>query len=76
MCVFLRLQENCRLEEDLSVVKLKLTEAESSVNRLQRDLDQLLHDKVTKHTFNLFDRPPPASTLLSYYTCSDQYLLY
>ncbi|XP_037638028.1 ninein-like protein isoform X3 [Sebastes umbrosus] len=38
-------QENCRLEEDLSVVKLKLTEAESSVNRLQRDLDQLLHDK-------------------------------
>ncbi|XP_070771860.1 ninein-like protein [Enoplosus armatus] len=38
-------QENSRLEEELSVVKLKLTEAESSVNRLQRDLDQLLHDK-------------------------------
>ncbi|XP_033469398.2 ninein-like protein isoform X3 [Epinephelus lanceolatus] len=38
-------QENSRLEEDLRVMKLKLTEAESSVNRLQRDLDQLLHDK-------------------------------
>ncbi|XP_034537548.1 ninein-like protein [Notolabrus celidotus] len=38
-------QENSRLDEELSAVKLKLTEAESSVNRLQRDLDQLLHDK-------------------------------
>ncbi|XP_070696599.1 ninein-like protein [Pempheris klunzingeri] len=38
-------QENVRLEEELSAVKLKLTEAESSVTRLQRDLDQLLHDK-------------------------------
>ncbi|XP_044069876.1 ninein-like protein isoform X3 [Siniperca chuatsi] len=38
-------QENSRLEDELSVVKLKLTEAESSVNKLQRDLDQLLHDK-------------------------------
>ncbi|XP_041802842.1 ninein-like protein isoform X2 [Chelmon rostratus] len=38
-------QENSRLEEELTVVKLKLNEAESSVNRLQRDLDQLLHDK-------------------------------
>ncbi|XP_049456003.1 ninein-like protein isoform X1 [Epinephelus fuscoguttatus] len=38
-------RENSRLEEDLRVMKLKLTEAESSVNRLQRDLDQLLHDK-------------------------------
>ncbi|KAM9345492.1 ninein-like protein [Symphorus nematophorus] len=38
-------QENSRLEEELSVVKVKLTEAESSVNKLQRDLDQLLHDK-------------------------------
>ncbi|XP_050932487.1 LOW QUALITY PROTEIN: ninein-like protein [Lates calcarifer] len=38
-------QENSRLEEELSAVKLKLTEAESSVNKLQRDLDQLLHDK-------------------------------
>ncbi|KAM6996879.1 ninein-like protein isoform 1-T2 [Tautogolabrus adspersus] len=38
-------QENCRLEEELSAVKLKLTDTESSVNRLQRDLDQLLHDK-------------------------------
>ncbi|CAJ1067039.1 ninein-like protein isoform X3 [Xyrichtys novacula] len=38
-------QENSQLEEELSAVKLKLTEAESSVNRLQKDLDQLLHDK-------------------------------
>lgn len=27
-------------------MKVKLAEAESSVTRLQRDLDQLLHDKV------------------------------
>ncbi|XP_078137736.1 ninein-like protein isoform X2 [Sander vitreus] len=38
-------QENGRLEEEGRVVKLKLTEAESSVSRLQRDLDALLHDK-------------------------------
>ncbi|XP_071329590.1 ninein-like protein isoform X6 [Trachinotus anak] len=38
-------QENSRLDEELSAVKLKLAEAESSVNKLQRDLDQLLHDK-------------------------------
>ncbi|XP_026165109.1 ninein-like protein isoform X2 [Mastacembelus armatus] len=38
-------RENGRLEEELSAVKLKLTEAEGSVKRLQRDLDQLLHDK-------------------------------
>ncbi|XP_028983178.1 ninein-like protein isoform X2 [Betta splendens] len=38
-------QENSRLEEELNVIKLKLTEAQSSVIRLQRDLDQLLHDK-------------------------------
>ncbi|XP_023264352.1 ninein-like protein isoform X2 [Seriola lalandi dorsalis] len=38
-------QDNSRLEEELSSVKMKLTEAESSVNKLQRDLDQLLHDK-------------------------------
>ncbi|XP_030012598.1 ninein-like protein isoform X5 [Sphaeramia orbicularis] len=38
-------QENRRLEEELSVVKMKLTESESSVNKLQKDLDQLLHDK-------------------------------
>uniref|UniRef100_A0A3B4TG11 Ninein-like n=1 Tax=Seriola dumerili TaxID=41447 RepID=A0A3B4TG11_SERDU len=37
--------DNSRLEEELSSVKMKLTEAESSVNKLQRDLDQLLHDK-------------------------------
>uniref|UniRef100_A0A7N6AKV5 EF-hand domain-containing protein n=1 Tax=Anabas testudineus TaxID=64144 RepID=A0A7N6AKV5_ANATE len=40
-------QENSRLEEELSAVKLKLTEAEGSVIRQQRDLDQLLHDKLT-----------------------------
>ncbi|KAM8859570.1 ninein-like protein isoform 2-T4 [Spinachia spinachia] len=39
-------QETSRLEEDLSAVTLKLTEAQSSVNRLQRDLDQLLLDKL------------------------------
>ncbi|XP_036979541.1 ninein-like protein isoform X1 [Acanthopagrus latus] len=38
-------QENSRLEDELTAVKLKLTEAEGSVNKLQRDLDQLLHDK-------------------------------
>ncbi|XP_035847892.1 ninein-like protein isoform X2 [Sander lucioperca] len=38
-------QENGRLEEEGRVVKLKLTEAESSVSRLQRDLDALLHHK-------------------------------
>ncbi|KAM6915924.1 ninein-like protein [Xenentodon cancila] len=38
-------QENSLLEEELSSVKMKLTEAESSVVRLQGDLDQLLHDK-------------------------------
>lgn len=43
-------QENSRLEEELSAVTLKLSEAESSVSRLQRDLDQLLHDKVTEHS--------------------------
>ncbi|XP_041645419.1 ninein-like protein isoform X2 [Cheilinus undulatus] len=38
-------KENGRLEDELSSVKMKLTEAEGSVTRLQRDLDQLLHDK-------------------------------
>ncbi|XP_030296914.1 LOW QUALITY PROTEIN: ninein-like protein [Sparus aurata] len=38
-------QENSRLEDELTAVKLQLTEAEGSVNKLQRDLDQLLHDK-------------------------------
>ncbi len=47
VCVCVCVQENHRLEEELSVVKLKLTEAQSSVNTLQRDFDQLLHDKVT-----------------------------
>uniref|UniRef100_G3PEU2 Ninein like n=1 Tax=Gasterosteus aculeatus aculeatus TaxID=481459 RepID=G3PEU2_GASAC len=39
-------QESSRLEEDLSAAKLKLTEAQSSVSRLQRDVDQLLLDKL------------------------------
>ncbi|CAB1416018.1 unnamed protein product [Pleuronectes platessa] len=39
-------QENSRLEDELSVVKMKLTEAENSVNKLQRDMKQLLHDKM------------------------------
>ncbi|XP_044228059.1 ninein-like protein isoform X4 [Thunnus albacares] len=38
-------QENKRLEDELSVVKLKLNEAESSVNKLQRDVKHLLQDK-------------------------------
>ncbi|XP_027131293.1 ninein-like protein isoform X3 [Larimichthys crocea] len=38
-------QENRRLEDELSALKLKLNDAEGSVTRLQRDLDQLLHDK-------------------------------
>ncbi|XP_042371609.1 ninein-like protein, partial [Plectropomus leopardus] len=38
-------QDNSRLEEDLRAVKLKLTEAESSVSRLQTDLNQLLNHK-------------------------------
>ncbi|KAF0027913.1 hypothetical protein F2P81_020654 [Scophthalmus maximus] len=39
-------QENSRLEDELSVVKLKLTEAQSSVNKLHRDMDQLLQHKL------------------------------
>lgn len=50
-------RENGHLEEELSAVKLKLTEAESSVKRLQGDLDQLLHDK--------FGSLDPAGTGLS-----------
>ncbi|KAK2824718.1 hypothetical protein Q5P01_021893 [Channa striata] len=51
-------QENLRLEEELSTVKLKLTDAESSVTKLQRDLDKLLHDK--------FGSLDPAGADLSY----------
>ncbi|XP_034040687.1 LOW QUALITY PROTEIN: ninein-like [Thalassophryne amazonica] len=43
--VYRTTQENTRLEEELNVVKLKLSEAESTVTRLHRDLDQLLHNK-------------------------------
>ncbi|XP_030604234.1 ninein-like protein isoform X2 [Archocentrus centrarchus] len=38
-------QENGHLEEELNAVKMELSKAEGSVSRLQRDLDQLLHDK-------------------------------
>ncbi|KAM4607394.1 ninein-like protein [Polymixia lowei] len=38
-------QENRRLEEELSLVKVKLCEAQSSVSKLQTDLDHLLQDK-------------------------------
>ncbi|MED6268494.1 hypothetical protein CHARACLAT_022971, partial [Characodon lateralis] len=38
-------QEKQHLEDELYAVKMKLSEAESSVERLQRDLDQLLHHK-------------------------------
>ncbi|KAM4730026.1 ninein-like protein isoform 4-T4 [Anableps anableps] len=38
-------QEKQRLEEELSACQTKLREADSSVTRLQRDLDQLLHHK-------------------------------
>ncbi|XP_029927171.1 ninein-like protein [Myripristis murdjan] len=38
-------QENQRLEEELALLKLKLTEAESSVSRLHRELELLLQDK-------------------------------
>ncbi|XP_067091721.1 ninein-like protein isoform X2 [Osmerus mordax] len=38
-------QENSRLEEEVSLLKEKLSEAETTVSRLQRDLDQLLQDK-------------------------------
>lgn len=39
-------QENVGLEQELQVVKLQLTDAQNSVSRLQKDLDQLLNDKV------------------------------
>ncbi|XP_041722818.2 ninein-like protein isoform X3 [Coregonus clupeaformis] len=38
-------QENGRLEEEGSVLKGKLSEAENTISKLQRDLDQLLLDK-------------------------------
>nr|XP_057915163.1 ninein-like protein [Doryrhamphus excisus] len=39
-------QENRRLEEELADVKSRLTEVEGSAGRLQRDLEQLLQDKL------------------------------
>lgn len=38
-------QEKQRLEEELGALKTKLREADGSVQRLQRELDQLLHNK-------------------------------
>ncbi|XP_064788323.1 ninein-like protein isoform X1 [Oncorhynchus masou masou] len=38
-------QENHRLEEEGSVLKGKLSDAENTISKLQRDLDQLLLDK-------------------------------
>ncbi|MEQ2262030.1 hypothetical protein XENORESO_021140 [Xenotaenia resolanae] len=49
-------QEKQHLEDELNAVKMKLSEAESSVQRLQRDLDQLLH-----HKFGSLD--PSSATL-------------
>ncbi|XP_073775743.1 ninein-like protein isoform X7 [Danio rerio] len=37
--------ENRRLEEEVSALKEKLTEAESAISKLQNDLDRLLQDK-------------------------------
>lgn len=40
------LQENSRLEEEVSLLKEKLSEAESTISKLQKDLEHLLQDKV------------------------------
>lgn len=40
------LQENSRLEKEVSVLKEKLSETENTISKLQRDLDHLLQDKV------------------------------
>uniref|UniRef100_A0AAY4BRR2 EF-hand domain-containing protein n=1 Tax=Denticeps clupeoides TaxID=299321 RepID=A0AAY4BRR2_9TELE len=39
-------QENSRLEEEVSALKGKLTESQCTISRLQKDLDHLLQDKV------------------------------
>lgn len=57
--VLLCSKESSRLEEDLSAAKLKLTEAQSSMSRLQRDVDQLLLDKVLR-TGSLCTQPSAA----------------
>lgn len=46
-------QENQRLEEELSDLKVKLAEAETSVNKLEADLSQLLLHKVALHNTQL-----------------------
>lgn len=40
-------EENCRLEEELAAVRLKLNEVERLVEKLQRDLDQVLLEKFS-----------------------------
>ncbi|XP_066535235.1 ninein-like protein isoform X2 [Hoplias malabaricus] len=39
------LKENSRLEEEMCVLKEKLSESESTVSKLKKDLDHMLHDK-------------------------------
>ncbi|XP_016120371.1 ninein-like protein, partial [Sinocyclocheilus grahami] len=38
-------EESSRLEEEVSILKEKLSEAESTISKLQKDLDHLLQDK-------------------------------
>ncbi|XP_028844526.1 ninein-like protein isoform X2 [Denticeps clupeoides] len=40
-------QENSRLEEEVSALKGKLTESQCTISRLQKDLDHLLQDKFS-----------------------------
>lgn len=40
------LQENSRLEEEVSLLKEKLSEADSTISKIQKDLEHLLQDKV------------------------------
>lgn len=42
------LQENSRLEEEVSLLKEKLSEAESTISKLQKDLEHLLQDRVRR----------------------------
>lgn len=41
------------MEEEVSALKEKLTEAESAISKLQNDLDHLLQDKVRRLDVNL-----------------------
>uniref|UniRef100_A0A6Q2YDH8 EF-hand domain-containing protein n=1 Tax=Esox lucius TaxID=8010 RepID=A0A6Q2YDH8_ESOLU len=44
--------ENSRLEDEVCVLKGKLSEAENTISKLQRDLDQLLLDKFGSQDLN------------------------